>query len=322
MAEVKLMEQVRNVMAFRRYSRRTVKAYCSWIVDYLRYYKMEKHPRDLGESDIEMYLTHLAKERRLAASTQKQALNAVVFLYKRVLKIELGDFSSFCKSSKPKRLPVVLSLREVDLLLSAMRGEHWLVAMLLYGCGLRINEAVRLRVMDVDFDRETVMVRGGKGNKDRATVLPKSVVEPLKAHLVFVKRQHDVDLNNGVGSVYLPGALAKKYPSAQFEWKWQYVFPAKRISKDPRSGVLRRHHLLDSTIQKAVRAAVVQSGISKKASCHTLRHSFATHLLEAGYDIRTIQELLGHKDVSTTMIYTHVANRGTSVVSPADMVAV
>jgi len=308
-------------MAFRRYSPKTVKAYCGWIADYLRYYKMERHPKDMGEGEVERYLTYLAKDRKVAASTQKQALNAIVFLYKHVLKVELGDFSSFSRPSKPQRLPVVLSKNEVDLVLGCLRGIQWIIGTLLYGCGLRLSEVTRLRVQDIDFERMTLIVRSGKGGKDRITVLPRSVVEPLKAHLVFVKRQHDRDLAAGFGSVYLPGALDKKYPQAPYEWKWQYVFPASSLAVDKKSKVKRRHHLHDTAVQKAMRHAVIKSGIIKKASCHTLRHSFATHLLEDGYDIRTIQELLGHKDVSTTMVYTHVANRGTSVISPADRMA-
>lgn len=322
MTKPKLMDQIRNTMIFKRYSKRTIEAYCGWIVQYLRYYKMEIHPRDLGENDIEQFLTYLAKERKVAVATQKLALNSIVFLYKHVLKIELGDFSSFSRAAKPKRLPTVLSKGEVDAVLGELRGVYWIVGVLLYGCGLRLLEALRLRVQDIDFDRRVLMVRGGKGDKDRITVLPISVIDPLRAHLVFVKRQHERDIVNGLGSVFLPGALAKKYPAAAREWKWQYIFPASTISVDPLSKERSRHHIHETAMQKAMRQAVIRAGITKKASCHTLRHSFATHLIEDGYDIRTIQELLGHSDVSTTMIYTHVANRGTSVISPADRMAV
>jgi integron integrase len=283
---------------------------------------MEIHPRDMDESHIEQFLTSLAKERRVAVATQKLALNAIVFLYRHVIKKELGDFSSFSRSAKPKRLPTVLSKKEVSSVLDELRGSYWIVGTLLYGCGMRLLEALRLRVQDVDFDRRVVMVRGGKGDKDRITVLPASVIDPLQAHLVFIKRQHDSDLSAGFGSVYLPGALDKKHPSAATEWKWQYIFPSSTLSVDPGSKIKRRHHLHDTAMQKAMRQAVMRAGITKKASCHTLRHSFATHLIEDGYDIRTVQELLGHSDVSTTMIYTHVANRGTSVISPADRMAV
>lgn len=313
-----LMEQIRNTMAFLHYSRKTEKSYIGWIVRYLRYYEYKTHPKDLGEIDIQRFLTHLARECNVSASTQRQALNAIVFLYKQVLKIELGDFSQFVRPKKPRRLPVVLSRQEVDSVLCGLSGVHWLVGMILYGGGLRLNEALSLRVKDIDFDRQTITVRDGKGGKDRVTVLPHSLVEPLRAHLLFVKQQHQRDLAAGFGTVYLPNALAKKYQSAASEWGWQYCFPATKISTDPRSKARRRHHLHDSAIQKAMRRAVKQSGITKQASSHTLRHSFATHLLEDSYDIRTIQELLGHKDVSTTMIYTHVANRGASVLSPAD----
>lgn len=316
-----LMEQVRNTMAFLHYSRRTEKSYVGWIVRYLRFYDFKTHPKDLHEIDIERFLTYLAKERNVSVSTQKQALNAIAFLYKKVLKIELAGFSSFTRATKPRNLPVVLSKREVDGVLGNLSGVHWLVGMIMYGGGLRLNEALSLRIKDIDFDRQTLNVRDGKGGKDRGTVLPQSLVEPLKTHLLFVHRQHQQDLAAGFGTVYLPNALARKYPSAASEWAWQYVFPATRISTDPRSKARRRHHLHDSAISKAMRRAVKKSGITKQATSHTLRHSFATHLLESGYDIRTIQELLGHKDISTTMIYTHVANRGTSVLSPADRLA-
>lgn len=321
MSKPVLIEQIRNTIAFLHYSRKTEKSYIGWIVRYLRFYDYKVHPKDLGELDIQRFLTHLATEGNVAAATQRQALNAIVFLYKKVLKIELGDFSQFTRPKKPRRLPVVLSRDEVDLVMQGLSGVHWLVAMLLYGAGLRLNEALSLRIKDVDFDRKTVSVRDGKGGKDRVSVLPLSLSQSLQAHLVFVKQQHQRDIAAGFGTVYLPNALAKKYPNSATEWKWQYVFPASTISTDPRSNARRRHHLHDTTIQKAVRRAVRKSGITKQASCHTLRHSFATHLLEDGYDIRTIQELLGHKDVSTTMIYTHVANRGTAVLSPADRVA-
>ncbi len=314
-----LINQIRNTMAFLHYARSTEKSYIGWIVRCLKFYKYKTHPKDLGELDIQRFLTHLAVERNVSVSTQKQALNAIAFLYKKVLKIDdLGSFSQFTRATKPRNLPVVLSTQEVDSVLGNLSGVHWLVGVIMYGGGLRLNEALSLRIKDVDFDRQTLNVRKGKGGKDRCTVLPRSLVEPLSTHLLFVHRQHQQDLAAGFGAVYLPHALARKYPPAETQWAWQYVFPATKISTDPRSKANRRHHLHDSAISKAMRRAVKKSGITKHATSHTLRHSFATHLLEAGYDIRTIQELLGHKDLSTTMIYTHVANRGTSVLSPAD----
>ncbi len=317
----RLMDLIREKMALLHYSRRTEKTYCQWIVRYLRFYEYKTHPKDLGELDIQRFLTYLAVDRNVSQSTQKQALNAIAFLYKRVLEINLGDFSRFKRSSKPRRLPVVLTRVEVDSVIENLAGIHWLVAIVMYGGGLRLNEALSLRVKDLDFERETITVRAGKGDKDRVTILPKSFVEPIKAHLLFVKQQHTRDLAGGFGTVYLPHALARKYPTAASEWGWQYIFPASRISTDPRSKARRRHHLHESAIQKAVKRAVRKSGVVKQASCHTFRHTFATLLLEDGYDIRTIQKLLGHKDVSTTMIYTHVASREISVISPADRVA-
>ena len=273
----------------------------------------------MGKGEIGQFLSHLASEEQVSASTQNQALNALLFLYRAVLEKPVGYINGVVRAKQPERLPVVLTRQEVRALLGVMTGEHWLMANLLYGAGLRLLECLRLRVKDIDFSTNHLVVREGKGNKDRVTMLPLSVKQPLTAHLAAVREQHQEDLARGFGHVYLPHALERKYPTANRQWGWQWVIPATQISVDPRSGEQRRHHLHEVVLQRAVRAAVRQADILKPAGCHTLRHSFATHLLEDGYDIRTIQELLGHKDVSTTMIYTHVLNRGgRGVASPAD----
>lgn len=273
----------------------------------------------MGEAEIGKFITHLAERKKVSASTQNQALCAIIFLYKYVLKKELSDTISIMWSKRPKKRPVVFSKREAVAVLSQLRGTHWLVGMLLYGSGLRLTESLTLRVKDIDFEYNQLTIRDSKGDKDRCTMLPQTIVPALKKHLKTVKAQHEDDLRKGFGSVSLPYALDRKYPNAKYEWKWQYVFPATKISTDPVSGIRRRHHLYDTVIQKAVKQAIRETGITKLASCHTLRHSFATHLLESGYDIRTIQELLGHKNVETTMIYTHVMNvGGKGVISPAD----
>ncbi len=314
----KLLDQVRDKIRLKHYSIRTEQAYTDWIRRYIRFHD-KRHPKDMGAAEVEQFLTHLAVQGNVAAATQNQAKSALLFLYKQVLGIELPWLDEVEKAKAPQRLPVVLTEREVAQLLDRMDGTTGLIARLLYGTGMRIMEAVRLRVKDVDFQRREIVVREGKGNKDRVTMLPVSLVEPLQAHLVAVKRLHDDDLQKGFGEVYLPFALARKYPNAGREWGWQYVFPAGARSEDPRSKVERRHHVSDQAVQRAVRQAVRDAEIAKPATPHTLRHSFATHLLQSGYDIRTVQELLGHKDVQTTMIYTHVLNRGgRGVVSPLD----
>lgn len=264
----------------------------------------------MGVEGIRAYLTHLVVARNVAPSTQNQALHALLFLYKQVLDIELPFIGSLPVAKKQPRLPVVFTREEVQAILAHLSGEKWLMASLLYGAGLRLTECLRLRVKDVDFDGNIITVREGKGGKDRITMLPQPVKAPLGEHLVQVKQVHQVDLAEGCGLVQLPFALARKYPHAATEWKWQYIFPAPKRSRDPRSGIERRHHLDDSILQKAVKQAMRQARVNKHGSCHILRHSFATHLLETGYDIRTVQELLGHTDVKTTMIYTHVLNRG------------
>jgi integron integrase len=278
-----------------------------------------RHPRELGPEHVEAFLSHLAVHRNVAASTQNQAKSALLFLYKEVLGSELPWLDNVENAKRPQRLPVVLSHTEVDAVLGRMHGTNGLIARLLYGSGLRIMEAVRLRVKDLDLESCEILIRDGKGAKDRVTMLPSSLVNPLRAHLVLVRELHAQDLAAGLPGVYLPYALDRKYPNAPREWAWQYVFPSDRLSVDPRSGLRRRHHVDEQNVQRAMRQALRDAGVAKPATPHTLRHSFATHLLQSGYDIRTVQELLGHSDVSTTMIYTHVLNRGgRGVVSPLD----
>jgi len=279
----------------------------------------KRHPRELGARQVESFLTHLATRAHVSASTQNQALSALLFLYREVLQQELPWMDDIRRAKRPERLPVVLSREEVAALLAEMTGVSWLMASLLYGSGLRLMECVRLRAQDVDFLRREIVVRHGKGGKDRRTMLPAMLIEPLQNQFAEARRVHERDLRAGFGEVWLPDALARKYPRAAREWPWQYVFPASTRSTDPRSGIVRRHHLDESVLQRAVKTAVRRARIVKPATCHTLRHSFATHLIEDGYDIRTVQELLGHKDVSTTQIYIHVLNRGgRGVVSPLD----
>jgi integron integrase len=273
----------------------------------------------MGKQEIEEFLSHLAIKLNVSKSTQNQAFNALLFLYREVLEKDLPAGISAYRAKKPERLPTVMTKEETLKVISAMKGIQQLMAKLLYGSGLRLMDCIRLRVKDVDFNMNQIIVRDGKGAKDRITVLPENVKAPLEEHLEYVKRLHEKDLADGYGMVYLPAALSRKYKKADREWIWQYVFPAKTLSKDPRSSILRRHHIHPSSLQRAVKEAVKLARINKKVSCHTLRHSFATHLLQDGYDIRTIQELLGHKDVSTTMIYTHVIKQGGKAVrSPLD----
>ncbi len=314
----KLLDRVRDAIRVKHYSIRTEQAYVNWIRRFILFHD-KRHPKDMGAAEIEEYLTYLAVERNVAASTQNQALSALLFLYQNVLKKDLDRPVDAVRAKKPKRLPTVLTREEAQQVLSAMSGTHQLIAKLLYGAGLRLIECLRLRVKDVDFGQQQIIVRDGKGAKDRITVLPESLIEPMRKHLHRVAMIHQQDLDNGYGAVYLPEALARKYPNANRELIWQYVFPSREISTDPRTGVERRHHLHVSTIQRAVRRAAKLAGVSKHVTPHVFRHSFATHLLESGYDIRTVQELLGHKDVKTTMIYTHVLNRGgLAVRSPLD----
>ncbi|RKZ11868.1 integron integrase [bacterium] len=305
----KLIATYRRIIKTRQYSRRTIKTYEYWIRRYITFHG-RTHPRELGPTELTAFLSYLATDCGVAASTQNQALSALLFLYRHVLEIDLPWLEGIVRAKQPVRIPVVLTAGEVEQVLRRLYDVPWLVACLLYGAGLRLMEALHLRVMDVDFNGGEVVVRRGKGNKDRRTMLPTKVIRPLQAHLERVHRQHNADLACGTGTVAMPGALARKYPAANREWVWQWVFPATRKYRVKKTGVHRRHHLHETVIQRAVKAAVREAGITKAATCHTLRHSFATHLLEAGYDIRTIQELLGHADLATTMIYTHVLNAG------------
>ena len=304
-----LLEQVRSAIRVRHYSIRTEEAYV-YVIRRFILYQQKRHPREMGVDEIRQYLSHLATEGQVAASTQNVALAALLFLYREVLQIDLPLIDGVERAKRPQRVPVVLTTGEVKRVLAQLTGTHHLMASLLYGAGLRLMECVRLRIKDLDFDYRQITVRDGKGEKDRRTILPAPLIEPLRRHLSKVRLQHEEDVARGGGRVYLPYALERKYTQAAADWVWQYVFPAARLSTDPRTGKRQRHHAVEDGLQKAIKRAVERAGIEKRASCHTLRHSFATHLLEDGYDIRTIQELLGHADISTTMIYTHVLNRG------------
>ena len=314
----KLLDRVREVIRRRHYSYRTEQVYVDWIRRFI-YFSGRRHPAGLGAEEVTAFLNHLAGEREVAASTQNQALSAILFLYKDVLEQPLPWLEGIERAKRPARLPTVLTLDEVRRLLLAMRGEKWLMASLLYGAGLRLSECLRLRVKDIDFGYRQILVRDGKGAKDRVTMLPASTMEPLRRQLLVAKALHEADLAAGCGEVELPHALQRKNPRAARLWAWKWVFPSQKLSTDPRSGAVRRHHVYENFITRALQDAVRAAAIPKHVSCHTLRHSFATHLLEGGYDIRTVQELLGHSDVSTTMVYTHVMNKGArGVQSPLD----
>ena len=316
----RLLDRVREAIRTRHYSRRTEKVYVAWIRRYI-FFHGKRHPAEMGAAEITRFLTSLAVEGKVAASTQNQALSALLFLYREVLLQEVPWLDDLVYAKRPHHLPVVLTREEVRAVLDQIQGVSRLMAFLLYGAGLRLLECARLRVKDIDFCRNQIVVRAGKGNKDRLTMLPAAIKADLLRHLEAVRSQHLRDLQVGAGWVELPNALARKYPNAGREWPWQWAFPATRIYVERQTGQRRRHHLHESVLQRAVRAAALRAGIAKRVSCHTFRHSFATHLLDDGHDIRTVQELLGHHDVSTTMIYTHVLNRGPGAVrSPADRV--
>jgi integron integrase len=315
----KLLDQVRDKIRLKHYSIRTEQAYTDWIKRFILHFG-KKHPHEMGAIEVEQFLTHLAVHGKVAASTQNQAKAALLFLYKEVLAIELPWLDNVEQAKVPKRLPVVLNRDEIQAVLSRLTGTQWLIASLLYGTGMRIMECLRLRVQDVDFKRREILIRDSKGFKDRVTMLPVSLIAALQAHLQKVKALHEDDLAQGFGTVYLPYALERKYPNAAKEWIWQYIFPAAKLSTDPRSGAVHRHHVQEQSIQRAVKQAVRDASLTKAATPHTFRHSFATHLLQSGYDIRTVQELLGHADVNTTMIYTHLLNKGgKEVTSPLDV---
>jgi len=314
----RLLDQVRAALRARHYSRSTERAYVRWICRFVRHHG-KRHPAEMGESEITAFLSSLAVKQRVSSSTQNQALSALLFLYREVLRIELPWMDRIVRAKTPARLPVVLTRSEVRAVLERTNGTPKLMVSLLYGAGLRLMECCRLRIKDVDFATSEITVRGGKGDRDRRTILPSTLREELRTHVATVQHTHAGDLVRGAGWVELPNALDRKYPNAGREWPWQWVFPATRHYRDTTTGQIRRHHLHESVLQRAFREAALAARIAKPATCHTLRHSFATHLLEDGYDIRTIQELLGHRDVSTTMIYTHVLNRGgRGVRSPMD----
>lgn len=314
----KLLEQVRTAVRRKHYSARTEDTYVHWIRRFIHFHGTQ-HPSTLGEVEVTGFLNYLARDREVAASTQNQALSALLFLYREVLEAPLGWLEGLDRAKWPARVPTVLTGTEVQSILAQLRGTRWIMASLLYGAGLRLRECLKLRVKDIDFEYRQIIVRDGKGAKDRVTMLPGGLVKPLEEHLMRVRDLHERDVASGHGQVELPGALGIKYPRMAYEWGWKFVFPSYKLSRDPRTGSIRRHHVYENYLIRAVKDAVRSAGVTKHVSCHTLRHSFATHLLASGYDIRTVQELLGHADVSTTMIYTHVLNKGgRGVRSPLD----
>ena len=317
----KLLDQYRDQIRLKQYSPRTEKTYTQWVREYILFHD-KRHPREMGVAEINQFITHLVVERNASASTQNQAISAILFLYRNLLQIDLDEATlTFIRPKKGKRVPVVLSREEARAIIASMAGPYKLMVQVMYGSGLRLMECLRMRVKDIDFENHRILVYDGKGGDDRVTMLPDSIVAFLREHLARVKAIHQKDLAAGLGSVYMPFGLNEKIPTAHREWIWQYVFPASTPSIDPETGMLRRHHIHETALQKAIRAATQLAGIDKRVTPHTFRHSFATHLLESGYDIRTVQELLGHKDVKTTMIYTHVLQRGgLAVKSPLDQI--
>lgn len=314
----KLLDQLRESLHARHYSLRTEQTYCNWVKRFIHFHNI-RHPAEMAEKEINAFLTYLAVKEKVSASTQNQALSALLFLYRHVIGREVGDLGDVIRARKPKRLPVVMTREEVRAVLANMEGDKWLMASLMYGAGLRLMECLRLRVQDIDFARNEIHVRDGKGSKDRITMLPEALKAPLKNHLNKVRAIHRKDLDDGLGRVPIPSALDRKYRNASADWRWQWVFPQENRWTNPQTREQGRHHIDASLVQRAVRDAVMEAGLTKRATCHTFRHSFATHLLEGDYDIRTVQELLGHNDVKTTMIYTHVLNRGPAGVrSPID----
>jgi len=317
--DLELMDQVRQVLRYHHYAYRTENTYCDWIVRYVKYFGGKKDLRDMGKTEIDAYLSHLATNRKVSASTQRQALNAIIFLYRHVLDQRIEEQIEPTRAKRHPRPPVVMTKSEIQRVLAHMQGIHLLMAKMLYGAGLGLMECIRLRVQDLDFERGLIYVRSVKGNKDRTTLFPKSIQPEMRRQIEKVKRLHDEDLAQGYGVMYLPEALPRKYPRAAQEFRWQYVFPAKKRSVDPHTAVERRHHVLESGLQKAVKVAVDRAGITKRVGCHTFRHSFATHMLEDGVNIRVLQELMGHADVKTTEIYTYVMEKDISAtVSPLD----
>ena len=311
----KFLDSIRDKARVKHLSYKTEKSYVDWAERYIRFHGLRR-PSEMGVPEVEAFLTSLAK-RGVSSSTQNQALSALLFMYREVIGRDLQNVHAL-RAKRSVHIPAVLTQEEVKEILCKLSGVHYLIGQMLYGSGMRLMECLRLRVKDIDFKNQTITLRDTKSDRDRVTVLPRSIAEPLRLHLEKVKAHHNEDLSRGFGRVILPGALANKYPNAEYEWAWQYIFPASRLSKDPRTGIVRRHHLYETSVQKAIRAAAKSSGIAKPVGPHTLRHSFATHLLQADTDIRKIQELLGHKDLKTTMVYTHVAAVGAGIVSPLD----
>lgn len=315
----KFMDELRDKIRVKQYAYKTEKTYLDWVERFIRFHGL-RHPSEMGKLEIEAFITNLAKTG-VSASTQNQALAAVLFMYRAMFEREFEGIEAV-RAKKSTHMPTVLTVDEMKRVLCRLHGVYHMIGYMLYGSGMRLMECMRLRVKDVDLELRTITLRDTKSNRDRVTVLPNAVIEPLKLHLAKVKAQHDEDISKGFGSVEMPGALGRKYPNAEYEWGWQYVFPASQYSRDPRSGVVRRHHLFETSIQKAVRKAAKESGIVKPVGPHTFRHSFATHLLQGGTDIRKIQELLGHQDLKTTMVYTHVAGIGAGVKSPLDSMVI